>query len=73
MITVLKVFDIVYTLTGGGPFGSSEVIANRMYRTAFNEGNFEYASAMSVILFLAIVPVMIFNLKIFLSDEKVRE
>lgn len=73
MITALKVFDIVYTLTGGGPFGSSEVIANLMYRTAFVDMNFEYASAMAVILFIAIIPIMIFNLKSFISEERIRE
>ncbi len=60
-IIILKVFDIVYTLTGGGPFGASEVIANRMYRTAFNEGRMEYGSSMAVILFLAVLPVLILN------------
>lgn len=73
MITALKVFDIVYTLTGGGPFGSSEVIANLMYRTAFVEMNFEYASSMAVVLFIAIIPIMIFNLRSFIMEEKIRE
>lgn len=73
MITALKVFDIVYTLTGGGPFGTSEVIANLMYRTAFIEKNLEYASAMAVVLFIAIIPVMIFNLRSFIQEEKIRE
>ena len=57
-------------MTGGGPFGSSEVIANRMYRTAFNDNNMEYASAMAVILFLAVIPVMIINIKNILNEEK---
>jgi alpha-glucoside transport system permease protein len=38
---VLKIFDIIYTLTQGGPFNSSEVIANRIYLTAFNQNNFQ--------------------------------
>jgi len=69
IINVLKIFDIVYTMTGGGPAGVSEVTANRMYRTAFNEGNFEYAAAIAVVLFLAIIPAMIFNIKIFIKEE----
>lgn len=72
VINVLKVFDIVYTMTQGGPYGSSEVLANRMYRTAFNEGNFEYAAAMAVILFLCIVPVMIGNIKSYYIEESQR-
>ncbi|MCX7882076.1 MAG: sugar ABC transporter permease [Brevinematales bacterium] len=72
VINVLKVFDIVYTMTQGGPYGSSEVLANRMYRTAFNEGNFEYAAAMAVILFLCIIPVMIGNIKSYYIEESQR-
>jgi alpha-glucoside transport system permease protein len=66
IINVLKIFDIVYTMTGGGPSGASEVIANRMYGTAFIRGDAEYASAMAVVLFLAIVPVMIVNIRNFI-------
>lgn len=72
IINVLKVFDIVYTMTRGGPYGASEVIANRMYRTAFNEGNFEYAAAMAVILFIAIIPIMALNIRTFIFEEKTR-
>lgn len=63
VINVLKVFDIVYTMTRGGPFGSSEVLANAMYRTAFVEGNLEYASAMAVLLLVAVLPVLLFNIR----------
>jgi alpha-glucoside transport system permease protein len=68
IINVLKIFDIVYTMTGGGPSGASEVIANRMYRTAFNTNDIGYASAMAVVLFLAVVPVMVFNITRFIRE-----
>lgn len=70
---VLKVFDIIYTLTQGGPFNSSEVIANRIYMTAFNQNNFPYASAMAVILFLAVIPVLLMNIRNLAYEETVRE
>ena len=73
IIWVLKVFDIIYTLTQGGPFNSSEVIANRIYMTAFNQSNFQYASAMAVILFLAVIPVLLMNIKNLAYEETVRE
>ncbi len=72
VINVLKVFDIVYTMTQGGPYGSSEVLANRMYRTAFNEGNLEYAAAMAVVLFLCIIPITIGNVKSYYIEESQR-
>jgi alpha-glucoside transport system permease protein len=70
---VLKVFDIIYALTQGGPFGSSEVIANRIYMTAFNLNNFQYASAMAVVLFIAVIPVLFINIRNLAYEESVRE
>jgi len=73
VINVLKVFDVVYTMTGGGPFGSSEVVANRMYQEAFKNGSYGYAAAMAVVLLLAVVPVMVLNIKSFTFQERIRE
>ena len=39
MIGVLKIFDIVCTMTGGGPAGASEVLATRMYIESFKNAN----------------------------------
>ncbi|MDO5678597.1 MAG: sugar ABC transporter permease, partial [Propionibacteriaceae bacterium] len=44
-------FDIVNVMTGGGPFGSTEVAMTYIYRTAFEFYNLGKASAMSVLLF----------------------
>ncbi|TCL58803.1 ABC-type sugar transport system permease subunit [Hydrogenispora ethanolica] len=73
IIWVLRVFDIIYALTKGGPFNSSEVVANRMYMTAFNEGNFQYAAAMAVILFIAVIPILIMNIRNLAYEDSVRE
>jgi alpha-glucoside transport system permease protein len=73
IIWVLKVFDIIYTLTKGGPFHSSEVVANRMYMTAFNENNFQYAAAMAVVLFIAVIPVLVLNIRNLAYEESIRE
>lgn len=70
---VLKVFDIIYALTQGGPFNSSEVIANRIYVTAFNLNNFQYASAMAVVLFIAVTPILVMNIRNLSYEETVRE
>ena len=70
LITVLKIFDVVYVMTNGN-FGT-EVIANRMYKEMFQFKNFGRASAIAVVLLLAIIPVMIFNLKRFREQEAIR-
>ena len=63
IINVLKIFDIVYIMTNGAL--DTEVIANRMYKEMFNYQNFGRASALAVILLLAIIPVMLINIKRF--------
>jgi alpha-glucoside transport system permease protein len=60
-IVVLKVFDIVYVTTGGR--FESEVIANAMFREMFQFGNYGQAAALAVILFLAVVPLILINLR----------
>lgn len=63
IINVLKVFDIVYVMTNGNL--GTEVIANRMYKEMFTFRNFGRASAIAVLLLLAIIPVMLMNIKRF--------
>jgi alpha-glucoside transport system permease protein len=70
VINVLKVFDIVYVMTNGA-FGT-EVIANRMYKEMFQFRSFGRASAIAVILLLAIIPVMVVNIRRFREQEAVR-
>jgi len=61
LIMVLKVFDIVFVMTNGQ--FETEVIANRMYREMFTFGNYGRASALAVILLLAVIPIMIYNVR----------
>jgi len=66
IVTALKAFDVVYVMTNGN-YGT-EVIANRMYKEMFSVQDFGRASAIAVVLLLAIVPVMLFNLGRFRSQ-----
>lgn len=61
IIMVLKVFDIVYVMTNGK--FDTQVIANRMYEEMFRFSQDGRASALAVILFLAIIPIMIYNIR----------
>jgi alpha-glucoside transport system permease protein len=63
VITVLKVFDVVYVMTNGSL--GTDVIANRMYKEMFNYNNFGMASAFATLLLVAIVPVMLINIRRF--------
>jgi alpha-glucoside transport system permease protein len=72
IITALKAFDIVYTMTSGNL--NTNVIANMMYSEMFKSvpGEFGRASAIAVVLLLAIIPIMLFNIGRFRQQEAVR-
>jgi alpha-glucoside transport system permease protein len=63
VIFSLKLFDIVRVMTGGN--NGTNVIANEFYLQRFTYGDAGQASAIAVILLLAVVPVMIYNLRQF--------
>jgi alpha-glucoside transport system permease protein len=67
VIFTLKVFDIVMVMTGG-QFGT-EVIGVRFYRELFTNGNQGLGSAIAIVLLLAVIPVMIYNLREFSRRE----
>ncbi len=70
VILVLKVFDIVFVMTGGNQ--GTEVIASRMIKEMFNFRNFGRGSAIAVILLILIIPVMIGNIRRFRAQERLR-
>ena len=70
MINSLKIFDLVFIMTGGR--FDTDVIATRMWREMFISLNFGRASALAVVLFLAVVPVLILNIRRFRREEEAR-
>jgi alpha-glucoside transport system permease protein len=67
MINALKIFDLVFIMTGGR-FGT-DVIATRMWREMFISLHFGRASALAVILLIAIVPILLLNIRRFRQEE----
>jgi len=70
IITALKSFDIVYTLTNGA-FGT-DVIARKMFFEMFTTQNFGRASAVAIVLLVAIIPFMAVNIRRFREQEAIR-
>jgi alpha-glucoside transport system permease protein len=70
VINVLKIFDVVYVMTGGN-YGT-EVIANRMYVEMYTSFKTGRATAIAVILVLIIIPFMIYNIRRFREQEAAR-
>ena len=70
VINVLKLFDIVYVMTGGN--FSTDVIANRMYTEMYINFHTGRGTAVAVILVIAIIPFIYFNIRRFLEQEENR-
>jgi alpha-glucoside transport system permease protein len=68
-INVIKVFDIIYVMTGGGPGTSSRVIAFTMYEETFSNGKPGYGAAVAVIMLVLLLPVMVLNVRRFRSER----
>lgn len=65
-----QVFDVVYSLTGGGPGRETQVAAINIYQEAFARSNrFGYATAKSTVLFFIILIVTFFQLKVTQRKE----
>ena len=65
VVNVIKLFDLIYVMTAGGPGKASRVIAFTMYQQAFQAGQFGYGSAVAVVMLLLLIPIIVFNVRRF--------
>lgn len=70
LITVWKVFDIVFVMTGGQE--DTQVVAQQMVNEFFTNRDNGVGAALAVVLFIAVVPVLILNIRQFKADEAAR-
>jgi alpha-glucoside transport system permease protein len=70
LIGVMKLFDIVYVTTGGN--FNTDVIGMQFFTELFTNGNNGYAAAIVVMLMIAVVPVLIYQVRQFRLQEESR-
>ena len=72
IIGALRSFDMIVTMTQGGPYGSSNVLSYFMYQSALSEYGFRmgYGSSIAVILFLIMLVFIMYFLWVMYQDEK---
>lgn len=61
IVFTLKIFDVVMIMTGGQY--DTEVVATQFYRQFFMYRNFGYGSTLAIVLLIAVIPVIAFNLR----------
>ncbi len=67
VVLVMKVFDLVKVTTNGN--FDTQVIANEMWQRAFTELNFGLGSALAIVLFLSVLPIMYYNIRHMQKSE----
>jgi len=67
IINILKIFDVIYVMTGGDY--QTNVVAVEYYQQLFNFNNFGIGSALAVLLLLTILPIMYFNIRQIRAQE----
>ncbi len=70
LITTWKVFDIVWVMTGGRD--GTQVVAQQMVQEFFTNNNDGIGAALAVLLFIAVVPILVINIRRFKAEEATR-
>jgi alpha-glucoside transport system permease protein len=70
LIGVMKIFDVVYVMTGGN--FNTNVIAVRFFNELITNGDAGKAAAIVVMLMIAVIPVMIYQVRNFRAEEASR-
>jgi alpha-glucoside transport system permease protein len=70
LITVLKAFDVVFVMTNGN--FNTDIIAVRFFNELFRNGDNGRASAIVVMLMIAVLPVVIYQVRHFRAEEAAR-
>lgn len=70
VINAMKIFDIIWVMTNGQ--NGTEVIAERMLRWFFKFNDNGKGAAIAVVLFVAVIPIMILNVRRFQAEEAIR-
>ena len=69
LIGVLKIFDLVYVTAPNSVQDEANVIALEMFQTSFTARRYGVGSAVAVLLFVLVIPAMIFNLRRFKREQ----
>lgn len=70
VITVWKVFDIVWVMTGGRD--GTQVVAQQMVQEFFTNRNNGIGATLAVLLFIAVIPILVLNIRRFRAQEAMR-
>lgn len=65
----IRIFDIIFGITGGGPANSTSTLLYQAYKYLFGDMNFGLGSALSTIITILILIISIIYMKVLKTDE----
>jgi alpha-glucoside transport system permease protein len=68
LVNVVKLFDLIYVMTRGGPGTSSRVIAFTMFAESLEAGQYGRGAAVAVIMLFILIPIMVYNVRRFRTE-----
>ena len=72
VINALKMLDLVFVMTAGGPRNASRTIAFTVYWEVFNNTLAGYGSAVAIILLILVAPIIVIQIRRFRAEEAIR-
>lgn len=69
IVNVIKLFDLIFVMTGGGPGTASRVIGFTMYQESLEAGQFGKGAAVAVVMLIVLIPIMVFNVRRFRTES----
>src|SRR5213593_2207973 len=69
IVNVIKLFDLIYVMTRGGPGKASTPLAFTVYQQAFHAGQYGYCAAVAVVMPILLIPLLIFNVRRFRTSS----
>lgn len=70
VIDALRTFDVVWSMTGGGPYNSSELLSTYMFRQAFTNQALGYSSAIAMVIFVLTCGFIVYFLRRSFAEQR---
>lgn len=71
LIDALREFDLIYSLTGGGPGDATRVFAMELYYTAYERGNFGMSAAQALLLMVLVLILTVPLIRLLTRKESI--
>lgn len=73
VVWTFNMFNIIYLVSGGAPYGATDILITSAYRWAFEKYQYGYAAAYSTIIFIILAGYSLVNMRMSQAAESTYE